>query len=366
MTPSAGARRAAFLGCAALALACGRGTPADAPAREELAVPVAARPAETGSVRTAVRASGVVTPADGAEFLVTAPEAAQVVEITKTEGDPVASGEILVRFELPSAAQDLTRVRGEMAAAQAQLENARIAQTRTRDFVTRGLIPRVEIEAADRALADAQAAVEKWQAAEAAAEAAAGRAIVRAPFEGVVAERFHQPGDLVRGLAADPVLRVVDPDRLEVRASIAPADASRVLPGASARMTSPVDGRVVRLTVTPRASAAFPHADGSLPVRLEFAEPHQVPVNTSVDVEIDAEERSGVVFVTPEALVEENGRTILLVANGDRAERRTVTTGLADDRRVEITSGLRPGELVIVQGQIGLADGARISAAVSR
>lgn len=366
MTRSPGACRAAMLCCAVLALACGRGVPAEQPVEEELAVPVAARPAETGSIRTAVRASGIVTPAEGAEFLATAPEPARVIEIVKAEGDPVASGETLVRFELPSAAQDLTRVRGELAAAQAQFENARAAQSRTRDFVARGLIPRVELDAADRTLADAQAAVEKWQAAEAAAETAAGRATVRAPFDGVAAQRFHEPGDLVQGTAADPVLRVVDPKRLEVQASIAAADASRVLPGASARLTSPVDGRVIELAVTPRAAANAPHADGSIPVRLEFAGPHDVPVNARVDVEIDAEERSGVVFVAPEALLQENGRTVLLVANGDRAERRTVTTGLADERRVEITSGLLAGELVITQGHIGLADGAKISAAVSR
>jgi cobalt-zinc-cadmium efflux system membrane fusion protein len=355
---------AALLCCAAFAGACSRQRPAEQAAEDELAVPVAAQPAQTGSIRTVVRASGVVTPAEGAEFLATAPEPARVVEITKEEGAPVASGEALVRFELPLAAQDLTRVRADLAGAQAQLENARVAQTRTRDFVTRGLIPRVELDAADRTLADAQAAVENAQAAVAAAEQAASRSVVRAPFDGVVAQRLHQPGDLVQGTVADPVLRVVDPRRLEVTAMIPPADISRVLPGASARMTSPVDARVIRLAVTARPSAAQPRADGSLPVRLEFADPHDVTVNTQVDVEIDAEERTGVVFVSPEAVLQDKDETVLFVVNGDRAERRLVTTGLADDQRVEITSGLRPNELVITQGHFGLTDGTKISAVV--
>ena len=339
--------------------------PAEQPAEEEVAVAVAARPAETGSIRTAVRASGVVVPAEGAEFLAVAPEPARLLEVNKAEGDPVASGDLLARFELPGAAQDLTRVRSELAAAQAQLENARITQARTRDFVARGLIPRVELDAAERTLADAQAAVEKWQAAEAAATTAAARSTVLAPFDGIVAQRLHDPGDVVQGTPTDPVLRIVDPRRLEVTASVAPEDASRVLPGATARLTSPVDARVVRLTVAVRPPAP-PHADGSLPVRLEFAEAHDVPVNSRVEIEIDAEERSGIVFVVPEAIVEENGRPVLFIANGDRAERRAVTTGLADNQRVEITSGLRAGELVITQGQIGLSDGARVSVAMAR
>lgn len=356
--------RAAALCCAVLAVACERQPPAERPGAEEPIVPVVARPAETGSIRTVVLASGVVTPAEGAEFLAVAPEPARVLEVPKAEGAAVASGEVLVRFDLPFAAQDVTRLRAELAGAQAQLENARVAQSRTREFVARGLIPRVEGDAADRALADAQAAVEKAQAAEAAAEAAAGRAIVRAPFDGVVAQRFHEPGDLVQGTATDPVVRVVDPRRLEVTVSIAPADIPRVLPGASARMTSPVDARVVLLAVPSRATAGQPRGDGSLPVRLEFAEPHDVPVNTRVGVEIDAEERSGIVFVTPDAVLQESGQTMLFVANGDRAERRAVTTGLTDDQRVEITSGVQAGDLVITQGHIGLSDGARISAAI--
>ena len=358
--------RAAVLWCAVVAAACSRERPAERADEEELAVPVAARAAQTGSIRTVVRATGVVTPAEGADFVAAAPEPARVVEIAKPEGAQVASGDILVRFELPGAAQDLMRVRADVAGAQAQLESARVTQARTRDFVARGLVPRVELDSADRAFADAQAAVERAQAAEAAAEAAAARAVVRAPFDGMVAQRFHEPGDLVQGSVTDPVLRVVDPKRLEVIASVPAPDVSRVLPGASARMTSPVDARVIRLAVTARPSAAQPRADGSLPVRLEFAEPHDVPVNTNVDVEIDAEERSGIVFVAPDSLIQESGRTTLFVANGDRAERRGVTTGLADDQRVEITSGLSAGELVITQGHLGLADGEKISAAIGR
>lgn len=349
---------------AALAIACGRQAPADRAEEDEQPVPVVARPVERGNLRTVVSASGTVTPAPGAEFLVTAPEPARVVDVTKQQGAPVASNEVLVRFELPSAVGEVARLTAERASAEAQLERARLAQTRARDFVGRGLIPRVELDAADRALADAQAEVQKAQTEQAAAEAAAARAVVRAPFDGVVAERLHNPGDLVRGAVTDPVLRIVDPKRLEVNASIEAADVSRVLPGATARLTNPVDGRVIRLIVTPVTSALEPHADGTRPVRLEFAErADNIPVNTRVDVEIDAEERSGVAFIVPDAILRENGATVVLVAAGDRAERRVVTTGVADNERVEITSGLEPGELVITQGHIGLPDGARITAA---
>jgi multidrug efflux pump subunit AcrA (membrane-fusion protein) len=55
-----------------------------------------------------------------------------------------------------------------------------------------------------------------------------------------------------------------------------------------------------------------------------------------------------------------------MVANGSKAERRVVTTGIQDEQRVEITSGVRAGELVIRRGHVGLADGAAISVATER
>ena len=48
------------------------------------------------------------------------------------------------------------------------------------------------------------------------------------------------------------------------------------------------------------------------------------------------------------------------------ARRRTVVIGVETDERIEITSGVSAGELVITRGQTGLEDGAAISAAIER
>lgn len=96
-------------------------------------------------------------------------------------------------------------------------------------------------------------------------------------------------------------------------------------------------------------------------VHLAFVEPPMVPVDTRVDVEIDGEERVDVIRVRNDVLVPQGTETVVFVAADGRAERRVVTTGLRDGEHVEVTSGLRAGELIITRGQIGLADGAAIS-----
>lgn len=346
---------------AALAAACRR-APADRTDQQPIAVPVAAQPARSGMLRAVIRASGVIVPAEGAEFLVLAPEPARLVEVTRNVGDPVAAGEMLARFELATSAQDEARQRAEVARVQAQVENARAAQARARDLVARGLIPRIDLDAAERELTDAQQTLERTNTIFKLAEAAAGRSIVRAPFAGVVAARLHNPGDLVQPAVTDPVLRVVDPARVEIVASVGATEASRVLQGASARTASGIDAERVPLTVTLRTPVS--PTSGMASVRLFPNGPLKVPVDTAIAVEIDAEERANVVFVAPEILVKENGQTVVMVAKGDRAERRPVTTGITTDAGIEITSGVAAGELLITQGHIGLADGALITVAI--
>jgi RND family efflux transporter MFP subunit len=321
-------------------------------------VPVTARPAEIGSLRAVIHSTGIVTPAQGAEFLVVPPETTRILDVTKAEGDQVASGDVLVRFEAASANANVARQRAELAGAQALDENARIAQQRIRDFVERGLVARQEIDRADRELADAQAGVARAQSALAAAEAAAARAIVRAPFAGVVANRFKNPGDMAS--SADAVLRIVDPRRLEVTATVPSADVPRVVAGASARLVGGGDAGIIRLAVIGRAGNIDAQS-GNAPVRLTFVEPPAVRVDAAVEVDIDAEERLGAVFVPAEAVVRSGRDAALFIAAGNTAERRAVTLGVETDERVEITSGLKAGELVVTRGQAALEDGAAIS-----
>lgn len=361
-------RSLAGLGLAVVLLAgCRSSTPpATSQTAGEDVVPVGAEPVQLGSLRATVHVSGSVVPADGAEFLVVAPEPARVIEVTRNQGEPVNAGDLLVRFELPGVTQELARQQADLAQLQARVENARVNRQRVADFVERGLVARNDLNQAERELTDAQDAVAAAAAAVKRSEETAARASVRAPFSGIVATRLHNPGDLVQASATDPVLRVVDPTRLEVLAAVPGADASRVVQGATARVAGlVVDGQAIPLVVAGRPSAAT-DSQGRLPIRMTFMAPHALAVDSMVEIDIDAEERSDVVFVPQTALVGSGQDAAVFVAADDVAERRAVTLGVTTERGVEILSGLQAGELVITRGQDVVRHGTRISAAVTR
>jgi multidrug efflux pump subunit AcrA (membrane-fusion protein) len=150
-------------------------------------VPVVTRPAVRGTIRPLVVASGTVRPAAGAELLVTAPQTARIAEMPRGVGDAVAKGALLVRFDIPSLAVDASDRRSALASAEARLTNARAAAERIRGLFQRGIAARKELEDAERELADAEASLAAARTAREASGELAARAVVRAPFSGVVA-----------------------------------------------------------------------------------------------------------------------------------------------------------------------------------
>jgi RND family efflux transporter MFP subunit len=350
------------LGVAVVAVAAATcSKPAVEETESEAPVPVKVEAAETGSIRGVLHATGTVNPAPDGEMIVVAPEPARIAAIPKAEGERVARGDVLVRFEIPSLQAEVQRQAAEVQRAQAALANAKANQVRQRELFERGIAARKDVEDADRMVADAEAAVGQAEASRAAAITAASRATVRAAFNGVIAKRFHNPGDLVEAAASDPVLRLIDPRRLEVVASIPLSDSSRVVVGASGWLKSGTAGLPdVALKVVSRPAQVDP-GTATIPVRLVFVGQGNLAAGTPVQVDIDAEQHTNAVLIPAAALVREGEETAVFVAMDDKAQRRPVQIGLTDGTNIEILSGVKGGEMVIVDGQAGLPDEAKIT-----
>jgi len=340
-------------------LACGK------PASEEVAttdkVPVATVAAHLGSIRATVLVTGVVKPAPGAELQVTAPQSARIAALPKAEGDRVRRGDLLVRFEIPSLEADQASRGSDLSRAEARRVNARAALERVTGLFGRGIAARKEVEDAQREAAEAEAGVEEAKSARTAAGLLAGRVVVRAPFDGVVAARLHNPGDLVEAGNGDPILRILDPARLQVEASVPLNELAYVAQGNPARISGPATYPPATASVLTRPAAVDP-ATGAATVRLAFAQPTPLPAGTPVQVEIlGPEHRQALLVPTPAVLQEGTESYVYTVDPAQKAHRHRVEVGLAASGQSEILAGLAPGDRVIVQGQHALPDGAEVS-----
>jgi RND family efflux transporter MFP subunit len=326
------------------------------------AVPVVVQRAVTKTIIGLVTATATVTPAAGADQVVTAPDSARISAIPHAEGDRVNAGDLLVRFDVPPLEATLAQHRAEIDTARARLDQARANAERLTGLFDRGVAARKDVEDANREVADAQGALLQAESATRAAEALANRTVVRARFAGVVAKRWHNPGDIVEPSASDPVLRIIDPRRLQLVAAVPVSDLTRFAPGHRARVMDPAGhGRDAEAVVAGVPAAVEP-ASATADVRLTFTGPTALTAGTPVQVEIAGEEHANVVTAPASALVREGADTFVLVAGPDnKAHRRRVIVGLIAGPDAEIRSGLHSGEAIVVRGQDALPDGAAIS-----
>jgi RND family efflux transporter MFP subunit len=346
---------------AALLLTAGCSKPTVEEVETTAAAPVKTITIAAAPLEGVVSASGIVTAAPGADWVITAPEPARIVEMPKAEGDRVKPGDLLVRFEIPARTTDVAARRAEVDQARARVENAQASVKRLTTLFEHGVAAQKELEDAKRDLSEGQAALAQADAGTQAAAILAARSIVHARFAGVIAKRGHNPGDMVEATSADLILRVVDPSKLQVVASVPIPDLARVQVGRPVRVLvpgaeAPEDGKVLTrpAAVDPTGVAAE--------VRISFTAGTTLAVGTPVRVEIVAEQRPAALAVPIEAILHEDEDAFVMVAGADnKAHKRKVTIGLTTPKQAEITGGLKAGEAVIVQGQQGLPDGATIT-----
>lgn len=302
------------------------------------AVTVAA--AISGPAIESVYASGVVEYVRQARIapVVTAPIRRVLVE----EGQSVRAGQALI--DLVDGPEQATVLQLEAQASQARERYDRQERLFTRGF------------AAEAARDDARRV---YQAANAAARAA--RETLRdyhisAPFAGRVLRRDAEPGDLAR--VGTPLVMVADTSQLRVTADIDERDSGRLSEGLTALVRAdafPGQQFEARLTeLTPQGDSAA----RIFRARLMLGSNAPLRPGMTVETNIVLAQRDNAVLVPSDSIL--NGA--VFVAENGFARRRAVEVGVSGGESVEIVSGVRAGETVIVDPPSGLRDGARIAA----
>jgi RND family efflux transporter MFP subunit len=335
---------------------------------------------------TFVEAGGVVRARSSA--VLSSRLLAPVLAVHVRAGDAARQGQLLVELDAAAAraeavraaaSLDAARLAAEAAAAGVAGAEATAALARaTHDRIrrlhdTRSATPQELDDAAGAwAAADARAraaraaasgAASALEAARAAADAAAivaGYAVIRAPFDGLVARRDVDPGTMATpGL---PLLVVDDGSALGLDVDLDATRAAGIGLGhpASVRLDGEdteggwIDGRVTEIARLDTAAPGF---------RLRIEVPRRAADRAGVFGRARLPTASRDALAAPaDAIVRRGQLTLAFVAGADGIARlRSVRVGDAHDGRVEILAGLTAGERVIVAPPVTLTDGARVA-----
>jgi len=346
---------------AALGAGCSRDQPAET-AVAGVAASVTVQPVRQQNIQETLTLQGTVVPAISGDWTIYAPERARIEQLPKGEGAAVKAGDLLVRFEIGEMTQDVAAKHAAVTDAQSRVDSAKAEQTRVAGLVERGLLPRNQLDAANSGVSQAEAALTQVRALAQATQVLADRAVVTARFAGVVAKVWHAEGDIVGVAERDPVLRVVDPTKLQVSMQVPVAQLEKMTAGRAATILVPgTDTGQAGVVASAPIAAGLAGTTGE--VRVSFASATTTPVDTVVQVQIVADDRPNALVVPGSCVLQdERGRYVMVANRSDNtAHRRDVTVGVVSGPLIEIRSGLTAGEEVILRGAADLTDGAAIS-----
>lgn len=349
-------------GCLAWILLAACGPSADADRTGESSVlGVTVHVVRRETLRDVANASGTVVPATAGDWTIYAPEVAEIVELPKAEGEKVATGDLLARFEIASRTQLLAALQLETIAAQQALDRSAAELARQTGLAERGLVARSAFEQTRAQHSAATSQLDQIRERLQTAQAAQDISVVRARFPGVVAQVFHAKGDIVAG-AADPVLRVIDPSRVQISIQLPLAQLARVVPGQAASVRAIAGETAQPATVVLTPPVADPSA-ATGEVRLSLQNPLVVlPLDTPVSVELLLDIRTAAIAVPNAAIQRDDVGPYVMLANGSGvAERRNVRVGLVSADLSQIASGVEENERVVTSGLTHESDGLRVT-----
>ena len=304
-----------------------------------------------------------------------------VVEIPVEKGTAVRRGEVLLRIDDTEHRAQVNLAERSLGAAAAAADRACLAADqagrelrRAESLAERNLLSPQDLEGAQTAAATTRAEcaaarerVKEAEAAVAAAKAALEKTVMVAPFDGVVLDITTEVGEWISpsppGVFIPPVLDLIDPNDLYVKAPIDEADVARVRTGLPVRITlDAFRGRSFSGVLTYVASyvETAQEQNRTLPVEAVFDStllPENLLPGLSADVEVILDAREGVLRIPSYALLE--GDRALVVRDGALVS-APVEVGLRNWEMAEILSGLEEGDPVVVSlDRIEVKAGAR-------
>jgi HlyD family secretion protein len=181
--------------------------------------------------------------------------------------------------------------------------------------------------------------------------------LVTSPLEGVVLNINVKPGDGIK--LGDDLITIGDPDQELVQLQLSTLNAAQVKPNQSARITiigpnsKPFQGRVewVNLQATPEKSqSGSSSGQPTVPATVRLDQPTRVLIpGGQVSVEIILEQQKDVIAINTELIQSEGKSSFVwkLDAN-NQVQKQPVTLGLKDLTKVEIKSGLKVGDTLVI------------------
>ena len=271
----------------------------------------------------------------------------EVVEILVEEGDEVEKGQVLARL-------DGDRLRLQMLQAKANLEKTSKAYERYVQLHERGLVSASIFEGLKFDMDALNASYELKRL-------SYSYTTIRAPISGVVSSRNIKLGQHL--MAGAPAFKITDTSKLIAYLRIPQIELSKISAGDTARVRVDAMPEVEFDAAIARISPTIDPLNGTFKATAIIENQHgYLAPGMFGRFKVAYEKHSGALLIPAAALIDEDNETVIYVVNDGSANRRAIEVGIESDGLVEVLGGLEANEKIVVTGQGGLRDGARVLA----
>jgi multidrug efflux system membrane fusion protein len=341
-------------------------SPGGRPARGAGAIPVVAATARKGDIGVYFDGLGAVTPI----YTVTVKSqiSGYLTQVLYTEGQTVHKGELLAEIDPRPYQVMLELAQAGLARDQANLENAKVDLARYQTLAPLKAIPEQQLATQEALVKQDQGIVQTDQAQIDNAKLDLVYCHITAPITGRVGLRLVDPGNYVTANDATGLVVITQIEPISVIFTLPedqlPAVLGRLDAGARLKVEAwdrdnkakisegwlaTVDNQIDPTTGMVKFRANFENREGSL-----------FP-NQFVNVRLLVEEKQGVTLI-PTATVQLNGQVsyVYLVKPDSSVTIRDITEGTVEGEDAEVTSGLVPGDVIVMTGVDKLQEGSKV------
>lgn len=313
--------------------------------QEEKAVLVATGKAVTDNISSIAIVNGKI--AADMEVSILPKMGGKVAEVNFQVGDKVRKGDVLVRLESTELQAQLQQARAGLAMAKANYESAQANLARTKSLFEQGAVSQQQLEAAQTAVAtgspdSASASVQLM-------EAQLANTIIKSPADGIVASRTVEVGEMASQM---PVMTIVDIEKVKVKTSVTEGEVNKLKLSqkvdviVSAVGEEPFAGTIV--TISPAADSQ----SNTFPITIEIPNgEHKLKPGMFAEIKLALETKENVLVLSKQAVIDSGDKKYVYVVQDNKAIQTEIATGVEDDTRVEVLSGIKDGDDIVLTGQ---------------
>src|SRR5215831_3578789 len=330
------------------------------------AVPVVATKATRGDIGVYLSGLGAVTPI----YTVTVRTRVdgELVNVLYHEGDIVQKGDLLMEVDPRPYQAQLEQYEGQLVRDQAILNNARVDLTRYRTLLQQNAIPEQQVASQQAMVAQTEGVVKADQGQIDNAKLNLTYCKITAPITGRVGLRLVDPGNIVHAADSNGLVIITQIQPISVIFTISEDQLPDVRHKMRAGQTLGVEAfdhdmqkKLAQGTLT-TFDNVIDQTTGTLRLRATFDNKDDALFpNQFVNVRLLVQQKHGVVLVESAGIQRSGTNTyVFLVKPDSTVTLRNVTVGTTEGGQSEITSGLQPGDTVVITGVDKLIEGSTV------